>query len=158
MCVGVCVCSSLFLTYTHTHISAGAVRSASGLASQIKNVIAAASWPAVEWPQIDFTFSVFISPLSLSSALVSVSRSSVSAGLCLSVGSGPRVEWRWTELSGEVTEQVAQSHSLTKATVALKKENHKSGLEEQSTVHANWWHLYRTSSCDLFAVLSGWGC
>lgn len=57
-----CVCVAPISSHHST--SAGAVRSPSCLASQTEDVTAAASCPAAERLQIDYTHSLFISPLS----------------------------------------------------------------------------------------------
>lgn len=66
ICLFVCVCARAAITFQLT-TSAGAVRSASLLASQIKDVTAAASCPAAAQLQIDHT--LFTSPLPLPQSL-----------------------------------------------------------------------------------------
>ena len=65
MCVCVCACVCVAPIASHRSTSVGAVRSASGLASQIKDVTAAASCPAAERLQMNYTLPPFTRPLRL---------------------------------------------------------------------------------------------
>lgn len=76
--------------------SVGAVRSASGLASQIKDVTAAAPCPSADRLH---SLSLCLSPPCLFLSL-RLSVFHVSAGRCCSVSAGPRVELRGAEVSG----------------------------------------------------------
>lgn len=97
MCL--CVCAAP-VSSLHS-ASAGAVRSASSLASQIKDVTAAAPCPAAEQLQIDYTLTLFIFPPSRPQMRHLCLRC-LCRTLPLSVSPGPRVEWRRAELRREV--------------------------------------------------------